>query len=191
MLSLSLKAKTWLCQQVRVVQDPTLNVSRTQTSTTAQCVWNICMNNCIKIRVVWLLVHICSFWGHLNASELLKEDKEKKLPVLTGNTSKHTKKKHFFFLMSSPAVHVRMFVWECNRNIYTCLYPLLTLEKKRERGGIVRKFIQKIIHCKYIIYIFTYLNIFTNKPSTIYHVLILLFFTNKDNCLGFCTELSR
>lgn len=35
--------------------------------------------------------------------------------------------------------------------------------------GVVSKSIQKIIHSKYIIYFYTYLNIFTNIASTLHY----------------------
>lgn len=41
------------------------------------------------------------------------------------------------------------------------------LKFKAGGGGVISKFIQKIIHSKYIFY--TYLNIFTNIPSTIHY----------------------
>lgn len=41
--------------------------------------------------------------------------------------------------------------------------------------GVISESIQKIIHCKYIIYIYTYLNIFTNIPSTIHYTVYFFF----------------
>lgn len=56
------------------------------------------------------------------------------------------------------------------------------------RVGVISKSIQKIIHCKYIIYFYTYLNIFTNIPSTIHYT---VYFFLQDSWEGLSIKLKK
>lgn len=60
-------------------------------------------------------------------------------------------------------------VWVCEEKYRTrnLLAYLPQTQSRVGKFGVIS--IQKIIHCKYIIYIYTYLNIFTNIPSTIHY----------------------
>lgn len=87
--------------------------------------------------------------------------------------------------------------------IHVCVCELVCEEKYRThnllaylpqtqgrvgRVGVISESIQKIIHCKYIIYIYTYLNIFTNIPSTIHYT---VYFFLQNNWGGLSRELKK
>lgn len=61
------------------------------------------------------------------------------------------------------------FVCEEKYRTHNLLAYLPQTQSRVGRVGVISESIQKIIHCKYIIYIYTYLNIFTNIPSTIHY----------------------
>lgn len=66
-------------------------------------------------------------------------------------------------------------VWVCEEKYRTrnLLAYLPQTQSRVGKFGVIS--IQKIIHCKYIIYIYTYLNIFTNIPSTIHYTVYFFF----------------
>lgn len=67
------------------------------------------------------------------------------------------------------------FVCEEKHRTHSLLAYLPQTQCRMGRVGVISESIQKIIHCKYIIYIYTYLNIFTNIPSTIHYTVYFFF----------------
>lgn len=82
---------------------------------------------------------------------------------------------------------IKLFVFVCmceceekyrTHNLLECLRQT---QSTVGRVGVISESIQKIIHCKYIIYIYTFLNIFTNIPSTIHYT---VYFSLQNNWEG-------